>query len=105
MFREEKKMIHSWWWWGLGMLVATGIILTGLSYAGLIGRTHVERVVFKNSHQYKEARNSAIGMYEAQLSQIEIQLTNPDLDPSTRTNLMAQKSALNVQLQAERSKL
>lgn len=97
---EEKKYFASWWLWCLLLIVIAFIIFGGLRITGIIG----ERVVFEQSYQYKEARKSEIVVFESQLTQIDIQLSNPDLDNTTRSDLEAQKAAITIQLNAARSK-
>jgi hypothetical protein len=104
VMEDEKKYFAGWWFWVLLIVIATGAILTGLNYAGLIGKTAVERVVFENSYQYSEARKTEIATYEAQLAEISSRLSGRELDSNVRANLEAQRSALNIQLNVARSK-
>lgn len=101
---SEKKFVGKWWVWLVFLMICTGIVFTGLSYFGFVGKTIVERVVFEKSFQYSEARKSAVATYTAQLVEIDRKLTNPDLEKSTRRNLEAQASGLRIQLSTERSK-
>lgn len=103
--QREKKEFGKWWIWILVLVIITTITLSILSYVGLIGGTLVKRKVFENSFQYSEARKSEMSAFQAQLDQINIQLSNPELSPGERTNLRAAKAALTVQLQTVRSKL
>ncbi len=89
--------------WGLALLVLTIVILVLLNFVGVIGSTMVEREVLKNSHQYKEARSSEVVMYEAQLTEINSQLSNTT-DPATRNALKSQQAAINVRLRAAKAK-
>lgn len=100
----EKKYYAGWFFWGLLLASIAGIILTGLSYLGVFGQTVVERKVFENSFQYSESRKAEIATFEAQLAEIDGKLNNTNLDSDTRTNLEAQKSAINIQLSVARSK-
>lgn len=99
-----KKYFAGWWMWVLLLIIVTGLIFTGLRYAGLIGGTIVERKVFENSFQYSEARKSEVAIFEAQLLEINSKLGNLQLDANTRSNLEATASVLRVQLNAARSK-
>lgn len=99
---EEKKEFGKWWMWVLGLMVITGIVATSLSYAGLIGRTVVERKVFENSYQYSEGQRARVKIFEAQLAEIERKLVNRELDETTRINLEAQASSVRIQLNAAR---
>ena len=100
----EKKYLGSWWIWILALIIGTAILITGLNYTGIIGKTVVEREVFKHSYQYTEARATAIAIYEAQLAEINHKLTSSEIDENTRTNLEAQASSIRIRLSAERSK-
>lgn len=88
-----------------GILTFFAIVFFILNSAGLIGQTVVEREVFKRSYQYKEARTSAIATMEAQLAEIEVRLMSDSLPESTRAELEAQRSFINIQLRAERARL
>lgn len=101
---KEKKYVAGWWFWVLMLLIVSGVILTGLNYAGIFGRTVMERKVFENSFQYSEARKSEIATFEAQLAEIDRKLMNSDLDGNTKVNLEAQASALRIQLNVARNK-
>jgi len=100
----DKKEFGAWWMWILGLVIVAVVAFTGLSYFGIIGKTVVERVVFENSHQYKQAGIAASAMYNAQLTEIQRKLMNQNLDPNTRANLEASASAIRVRLAAEGSK-
>jgi hypothetical protein len=102
-FREERREARRWYWWALGLLVAGGVILTALSYAGLIGRTVVERKVFEESFQYSEARKAAIATYEAQLIEIDARLAM-DITDQERRALVTQRSVVNARLTAEKAR-
>ena len=102
-YREERKEGGRWYWWAFGLLVAGGIILTALSYAGLFGRTVVEREVFENSYQYSEARKQAIATYEAQLIEIDARLAQ-DIPDEERRALERQKMVVNARLNAEKKR-
>lgn len=101
---SEKKLVGGWWMWILLLLTVSGIVLTGLSYVGLIGRTVVERKVFENSFQYSEARKAEVATYQATLSEIERKLATSKIDEGTRANLEAQASGLRIQLSTARAK-
>ena len=104
LMETEKKYFGSWWVWVIILIVATSILLTGLSYLGIIGKTVVEREVFKRSFQYSEARATAIAIYKAQLAEINHKLTNTNLEANTRNNLEAQAASIRIRLVSERSK-
>jgi len=70
-----------------------------LKYFGVIG----ERLVFKESHQYVEAKRDQIHILQAQLAEIEVQLAG-ELTKQMRSNLEAQAAMIRVQLNQARSK-
>ena len=102
--REERKETRRWWFFGLVLSVITIIVLTVLGYMGKFTGTVVERKVFENSYQYKEAQKREISIFEAQLVEISAQLSNQNLDENTRSNLEAQASALRVKLAAAKGR-
>lgn len=91
-----------------GVVIASIVVLAlvgfGLNSLGLFGRTVVERKVFENSYQRSEALKSQVATEEATLAEIDRKLSNPNLDPDTRTNLEAQASAARIRLNTARSK-
>ena len=91
----------------LPLLLLVVVVLGGIGFAtkslGLWGSTVVERVVFESSFQRSAAMNERIAVDEAVLSEIELQLTNPNLDEDTRFNLEAQASAARVRINTTRS--
>lgn len=108
MIDEEEKEVTRLFWKGFRILLVTLTILTLLGFAarsmGLIGSTVVERKVFENSYQRSEAIKSQIATDEAALAEINVQLRNPDLSPTTRTNLEAQASAARMRIAAAKGK-
>ena len=101
---KDKKEFGKWWMWILLLGIITIIVLSFLSYFGIVGRTIIERKVFENSFQYSESVKSSIATFEAQLSEIDHKLSSTTLDAETRTNLEAQASAIRIQLSVARSK-
>jgi hypothetical protein len=95
---KEKKEFSKWWILVLCLVVSSSVILTVLNYVGVIGRTVVEREVFENSYQYTSGQRARANMMNAQLTEIGIQLSNTELDQTTRKNLEAQAAAIRVQL-------
>ena len=96
---KEKEEFIKWWMLVIGLLFITFIIFGLLRYAGVFG----ERIIYKNSFQYREARESEISTYTAQLAEIERKLSN-DLDTQIRANLEAQAAALRIHLQTAKNK-
>jgi biopolymer transport protein ExbB/TolQ len=101
---KEKKYLGGWWFWIILLMIISGLILTGLNYAGIIGRTVVEREVFEQSYQRSESLKSEIAAYESQLVEINSQLSRSDLDAGTRANLESQTSSIRVMLNTARRK-
>jgi 5-bromo-4-chloroindolyl phosphate hydrolysis protein len=93
---KQKRYAFGWVAWGIGILILLSVVGFVLNSAGLFGHTVVERVVFKNSFQYKEARESELTTYEAQLAEINSKLADPNLDENERKTLEAQKASINV---------
>jgi hypothetical protein len=95
---EEKRFFASWWIWLAFILTITAVGFTGLRYAGIIAQTKLERVVFTNSQQYVQGRNTEQLTYRAELAKINEQLKREDLSPSAISNLKSSRAALEVQL-------
>jgi len=62
---QEKKYVGGWWLWVLVLLILTTILFTGLNYLGVFRRTVIERKVFEQSYQKKEADKTANTTYSA----------------------------------------
>lgn len=101
---NEKRYVFGWWLFGGVLLILSAMVTTGLHYAGVFTGTVVERKVFENSYQYSEARKTEQLEYQATLSQIEAKLANPELSETDRTNLNAQKSAIEIRLNVSRNR-
>ena len=97
---EARREAKRWWFWGLGLVVVTAIIFAGLSAAGIIFQTEVERRTFERSYQKKAGDKQKIATLEAQLAEINSQLSDPKLDPAVARNFKAQRAAIRVQLRA-----
>ena len=98
LISEGKWTVRKILPWLIGLTILMSIIGFGLNSLGLIGKTAVEREVFKNSYQYSSAQQAKANTYQAQLTEIDRKLANPSLDKNTRYNLEAQKSSIVVQL-------
>ena len=96
----EKRELGQWWMWVLLLLVITFIVFGALNYLGIIGQTHVEREVFRNSFQYSEGQKQRIATFEAQLAKLKADLLNPKLDEGDKANINAQIAAIQIQLDA-----
>jgi len=97
-FKEEKKDANSWIRWVLFWVILLGVGATAAGYMGLYTGTVVERVVFKESYQRSSAFEAKIAGYEAQLTEINLQLRDTTLSPSARKNLKTSAAGLRVQL-------
>jgi len=94
-----KREIMSWWFFIVLMLVLTIPIFGVLKYFGIIGSTVVERIVFENSFQYQEGMKQRAATLEANIAEIDMMIATGQGD---KDQLMAQKSYLNIQLNAMR---
>jgi hypothetical protein len=101
---REKKYFGGWFIWLLFFTVLGCIVLGSLSYMGLIGHTVVERIVFENSFQYKEARNNEFIIFKAQLVEIEHKLAGSNINTLTRANLEAQAAGIRIQMSTIQTK-
>lgn len=99
----SKKGVFGWWAFGLILLVLSIVVITGLSYAGIIFQTDVERRVYERSYQYTAGQKQKIAILRAQQAEIESQLSDPKLDSTTRRQLKAQQATIRVQLRAATS--
>jgi len=92
----EKKYFAGWWFWILLIMVVSVVIFTALNYAGVIGKTFVERKVFENSYQKHEADKTASTVYSAQLAQLRAKLNNPNLGEGSKIEIKAQIDAITI---------
>ena len=87
MFKEYSEF--------MGYVVLTILILAAvggvLKVTGVIG----ERVVFENSHQYKQGMSQRAITLEAQIAEINAQIAK---NPEMRQQLEAQRKVLEIQL-------
>ena len=100
---SEKTEFAGWWLWVLGLVIISIIALAALNAAGILTRTVVERKVFEQSYQKQEGDRERLATFRAQLAEIETRLSG-QIDETTRSNLEAQRSALNIQIATIRSK-
>jgi len=92
----EKTYFVSWWFWSLFLIIISSIIITGLSYLGIIGETIVERKVFENSYQKKASDEDALSTYDAQLSILQRRLRHQNLSENERIEIQAQIDAITI---------
>ena len=91
-------------WKGVGIFILILIIITAVGWGLGFGNVIMERVIFENSFQYQQARDLEVNQYEAELTEIRMQLSRTDLDEATRANLEAQESAIRVRLNAAKAR-
>lgn len=103
MEREKKDFIS---WWVLTVLLwgVTVLIFFGGDMIGRLVGVRVEREVFKHSHQYQEARETAVAVYKAQLAELERRYSG-NITEQEKTEIESQMAAIRIQLAAERSKI
>ena len=110
-YRESARQVakeSSWTFWRfLPLTLIVVVVLGGFGFItkslGLWGGTIVERKVFEESYQRSSAINAQIATDEATLAEINIQLSNSNLDKDTRYNLNAQAAAARVRISTARS--
>lgn len=95
---SEKTYVGGWWIWITLLSMFTIAVLFALNAAGLLGRTILERKIFEQSYQRQTGQAERLATFQAQLSEINSRLAG-ELDPTTRSNLQAQKSAINIQIE------
>ena len=87
MFKNYSK--------GMGYIALTIVTLSAvggaLSFAGVFG----ERVVFENSFQYKEGMKQRANTLEAQIAEVDMQIS---INPDMAQQLTAQRKVLEIQL-------
>lgn len=92
----KKREFGAWWAWVVLLATVTIVAVTGLSYAGVIGRTVVEREVFEQSFQYTAARRAEIATYEAQIASLEVQ--ERTADERAAREIASQLAAIRIRL-------
>lgn len=105
---KDRTETMKWWALGLALLVVTlGVLGVTGALGGAVSRwfgVKVERAVLVESHQYKEARNTEIATYEAQLAELRGQLGRPDLSEADRARIDGQITSINIMLTSARTK-
>lgn len=94
----EKTEATKWFF-----LVMGGFVLLVLLGGGfMIFGKRVEREVLVQSHQYREGMADRAGVLRASIAELDTRILSGTLDATTRSGLEAQRSALNIQLNAIR---
>ncbi len=91
MFKEYSK--------GMGYVVLTIVILSVLGGVLNFAGVFAERVVVKNSFQYKEGMAQQASIWEAQLVELDIQIMQ-QTDQEVIAQLEGQKHLINARLRA-----
>ncbi len=102
--KSDRAQATRWALWGFGLLALLIVGLSALNALGFIGQTVLEREVFEQSYQRTAGLESKMATMNAQMAEIDV-LLQSDLDPSVRTDLEAQKAALNVQISSTQSQI
>ena len=82
----------------IGLILILSAVSFGIGSLFIVGDTVVERKVFENSYQRQESLKTEIAINEATLTEINMKLSNPNLDANTRFNLKAQASAIRIRI-------
>ncbi len=98
--RVEGDLVSGTWGalkWLLIVVIVVGVLATGTRYLGMWGNTVMDRVVMKNSFQYKEGMAQRAAVLQAQIAQVELDISK---NPELRGELSSQKKVLEAQLNA-----
>lgn len=79
----------------IGLVAIISLVVLGTVIK--VWNTAAERVIFENSFQYTQGMQSRALVLQAQIAQIDANIIN---NPSLRSQLMAQRKVLEIQLQA-----
>lgn len=94
MIDQEKREFGKWWLWVLLLVMITAIAGFALRGAGVFGG----RIIFENSYQKHSADNARRSALEAELVGINTRLQSGDLTETQRSDLKAQRAAVQFQL-------
>lgn len=103
--RHERSLATRWVFWGISIFILLTIVATGLSAAGYIGTTVVEREVLEASYQRTAGLQSKLDTMNAQAAEIQVRLRSPDISPAERTDLEAQLASINVQISSNQRQM
>jgi len=99
MISQDKREVGGWWFWILFLVMITIGIFAVFKPAGMWW----EREVMLESHQYKEARNTEMATFKAQLAAVDMMLAT-EADPTVRADLNRQKMMLTQQMSISRTR-
>ena len=94
----EKIEATKWVVWAIVVFLVV-LLIGGIS---MVVSKRVEREVLVSSHQYREGMADRAAVLRASIAEIDTRLLSSNLDATTRNNLQAQRSAINIQLNAIR---
>lgn len=99
--REVKTMgdkidITKWWLFLVFLIILAMVIFGMINYTNLFVGTIIERKVFEQSYQKKEADKTALTTYKAQLSNLKSKLRNPELNENSRYEIEAQIESIEI---------
>lgn len=81
----------------------TILFMLGIGFVGFFFKflnVAGDNVIFENSYQKKSAENGKYNSLMAEKTGLRSRLNNPSLTPTQRSNIKAQLSAVNYQLNA-----
>lgn len=91
--------------WTVAFFVVLAVVGFGLSAAGLIGSTVVDRRVIEESRQYAETNTDAFYKTLAAAKEIDVQLANPDTSDAVRAGLVEQKAFYENEMRRQVAKI
>lgn len=94
---SEKTEFGGWWLWITALMILSGALLFAANSFGLIGRTIVEREVFKNSYQKQAGDLAKQKLFKAKRIMLQQQLLRDDLSLTQRADYQAQLNAIKIQ--------
>lgn len=104
--RSELREASAWGAWYIAFVALFVIVIGVIGFTGGIwGRVidnAVDREIFEHSYQREASLDAKVATFTAQLAQIDVQLSNPDLSDEARVELQAQRAALQVQIETAR---
>lgn len=83
--------------WLVIALVGGGLIFGAFGFASKYLSVNADRIITKQSFQYKEGMEQRAAILKANIEEVDILLS---MNPENRADLQAQRSILNAQLRA-----